>query len=411
MGWERKRGKLRELNRLLRGATDTSFLPPDPGAAPAPSGIRYVITLDADTRLPAGGGAPAGRHDRASAEPARLRRRGVARRRGARHPPAAGDADAARDGMGNALPARLLGPAGHRPLRLRGVRRVPGPLRRGDLHGQGDLRRGRVRAGARRPRSGEHAALPRSLRGSLRPRRASSRTSSSSKGFPAHYEVAASRQHRWVRGDWQLLPWILRPRARRAGAAAATTRFRRSARWKMLDNLRRSLSPPATFATARGRVVPARGAAPGRWTAFVLGVYALPTLLAFFGEPPAEAARHRQAQLPARASRRTSRIGLAQAALRLTLLAHAAWLRADAIGRTLWRLCVSRRHLLEWMPAAQAHRALDLKVGGLLSAHARRARARRRRGGSASRPRARRRGRSPRRFSPPGRSRRSSRGG
>ncbi|MFY9550577.1 MAG: glycosyl transferase, partial [Thermoanaerobaculia bacterium] len=52
MGWERKRGKLRELNRLLRGAADTSFLPLDPGAPQAPSGIRYVITLDADSRLP-----------------------------------------------------------------------------------------------------------------------------------------------------------------------------------------------------------------------------------------------------------------------------------------------------------------------------------------------------------------------
>ena len=51
MGWERKRGKLHELNRLLRGATDTSFLPT---GAVAPSGVRYVITLDADTRLPRG---------------------------------------------------------------------------------------------------------------------------------------------------------------------------------------------------------------------------------------------------------------------------------------------------------------------------------------------------------------------
>src|ERR687897_95488 len=48
MGWERKRGKLHELNRLLRGATDTSFLPPNA----VPAGVRYVITLDADTRLP-----------------------------------------------------------------------------------------------------------------------------------------------------------------------------------------------------------------------------------------------------------------------------------------------------------------------------------------------------------------------
>jgi hypothetical protein len=47
MGWERKRGKLTELNRLLRGATDTSFM----AACAVPTGVRFVITLDADTRL------------------------------------------------------------------------------------------------------------------------------------------------------------------------------------------------------------------------------------------------------------------------------------------------------------------------------------------------------------------------
>jgi len=51
LGWERKRGKLEELNRLLRGATDTTYLPV-PEISPAPSGVRYVLTLDADTRLP-----------------------------------------------------------------------------------------------------------------------------------------------------------------------------------------------------------------------------------------------------------------------------------------------------------------------------------------------------------------------
>ena len=54
MGWERKRGKLHELNRLLRGATDTTFLADGGGAPVVPAGVRYVITLDADTRLPRG---------------------------------------------------------------------------------------------------------------------------------------------------------------------------------------------------------------------------------------------------------------------------------------------------------------------------------------------------------------------
>src|SRR6202011_5154270 len=54
MGWERKRGKLHELNQLLRGSTHTTFIPVGGRPPDAPSGVRYVITLDADTRLPRG---------------------------------------------------------------------------------------------------------------------------------------------------------------------------------------------------------------------------------------------------------------------------------------------------------------------------------------------------------------------
>ena len=66
--------------------------------------------------------------------------------------------------------------------------------------------------------------------------------------FPSRYDVAAARQHRWARGDWQLLPWILG----RSDAAAGDIRGSRSlpliSRWKMLDNLRRTLSAPASVA-------------------------------------------------------------------------------------------------------------------------------------------------------------------
>jgi len=54
MGWERKRGKLHELNRLLRGASDTTFLASGGQAPAVPPAVRYVITLDSDTRLPRG---------------------------------------------------------------------------------------------------------------------------------------------------------------------------------------------------------------------------------------------------------------------------------------------------------------------------------------------------------------------
>ncbi len=361
MGWERKRGKLRELNRLLRGATDTSFLPADPGAAPAPSGIRYVITLDADTRLPR--------------EAARELVGTIA------HPlnlPGF-DASASRVVEGHALLQPRVTPtlpetgwgtlfqlvfSGPRGIDLYAFA-VSDVYQ--DLFGEG-IYTGKgiydVDAFERAldDRVPENTQLSHDLFEGLFARAGFVSDVELFEGFPAAYEVAASRQHRWVRGDWQLLPWIL-GLAPSAPGQAGNDAIPAIARWKMLDNLRRSLSPPATFALlVAAWCLPGAGA--GWWTAFVLGVYVLPTLLAFFGSLlPKRRGVAKRSFLRGIAA--DLAIGLAQAALRLTLLAHAAWLRADAIGRTLWRVCVTRRHLLEWTPAAQAHRALDLKIGGL----------------------------------------------
>ena len=140
MGWERKRGKLHELNRLLRGATDTSFVEVGGHAATVPPGVRYVITLDADTRLP----------------------RDTARRLVGKlaHPlnEARFDAQAGRVIEGHAVlqprvtpsladparrldfSARLLERKWHRSVRRRGLRCLSGSPRRGFLHRQGHLR-------------------------------------------------------------------------------------------------------------------------------------------------------------------------------------------------------------------------------------------------------------------------------
>src|SRR6202035_1194875 len=94
--------------------------------------------------------------------------------------------------------------------------------------------------------------------------------------FPARYDVAALRHHRWARGDWQLLPWIFGrgPNAdmgRRRGSVPAV------GRWKMLDNLRRTLSAPAAIlALLTGWTLPLHAAA--LWTSFVIATIVLPTL-------------------------------------------------------------------------------------------------------------------------------------
>ncbi len=129
MGWERKRGKLHELNRLLRGATDTNFQGVNGRAPEVPSGVRYVITLDADTRLPrdtarrlVGKLAHPLNHPRFDAC-YRTSRRGV------RSPAATGCAVFTGRSRRVTLPARLLELKRYRPVRLRRLGCLPGSLR------------------------------------------------------------------------------------------------------------------------------------------------------------------------------------------------------------------------------------------------------------------------------------------
>ncbi len=118
-------------------------------------------------------------------------------------------------------------------------------------------------------------------------------------------------------------------------------------RWKMLDNLRRTLSAPALFlALLAGWTLPLPAAA--LWTAFVVATIAIPPLL-----PAASGIVPRRSGLSQRrhwhAVGADFTLALLQIALLVTLVAHQAWLMTDAIVRTLFRLFVRRRRLLEWI--------------------------------------------------------------
>jgi cyclic beta-1,2-glucan synthetase len=169
--------------------------------------------------------------------------------------------------------------------------------------------------------------------------------------YPSRYDVAAARQHRWARGDWQLLPWILG-----AGPGSSGVPGRAEippiGRWKMLDNLRRTLvAPSAWLALLTGWTLPLAAAVP--WSVFVLATIAIPTLMPFAsGILPRRLGISKRSHL--RAVGADLGLALAQIGLGVTFLAHQAWLMMDAIARTLFRLIVTRRRMLEWVTAAQA---------------------------------------------------------
>ncbi|MBK9199505.1 glycosyltransferase family 2 protein [Candidatus Skiveiella danica] len=174
---------------------------------------------------------------------------------------------------------------------------------------------------------------------------------------PFHADVAASRVHRWIRGDWQLLPLLLNP---------GRYPVRGINRWKMLDNLRRSLVAPAALALLL-LALAGQGVSP--WAALLLVLAAFaggPLMGAVAGFLPSRddlARRHfyRQAG-PTWPAPRGGLWHLAQ-------LLQQALRAVDAIVRALYRMGVSRRHLLQWTTAATAQAMASTGLVGAARTH------------------------------------------
>ncbi|MBI2963160.1 MAG: hypothetical protein HYY35_05345, partial [Deltaproteobacteria bacterium] len=360
IGWERKRGKLRELNRLLRGGADTTFVPFPDGAPPVPRDIRYVVTLDADTRLTRGAavrlvGTMAHPLNRPRFDPAESR---VVEGYGLLQPRVTSSLPTRSDAS---LFQRIFaGPSGIDPYASAISDVYQDLFHEGSYTGKGiyDLDAFEAALAGRVP---ENALLSHDLFEGIFARAGLVTDVELFEDFPPHYEVAAARQHRWARGDWQLLPWVL-GHARDGSGRLVRTGLPPIGKWKLLDNLRRSLSAPAAFLTLlTGWTLP--GASPAVWTSFVLGSIAIPALLPFFlGIVPRR--RGIAKRMHARAVAMDLVLAISHVAVAITMLAHQGWLMIDAVVRSLARLYVTRRRLLEWMPAARARSGLDLTLKG-----------------------------------------------
>ncbi|RBP10416.1 cyclic beta-1,2-glucan synthetase [Roseiarcus fermentans] len=360
IGWERKRGKLQELNRLLRGVTDTTFMDTD-GAAPSPPiNIRYVVTLDSDTRLPRdtvrrliGKMAHPLNRPRYDAE------RGAIVEGYAILQPRV-TASLPNGGEGSLFQRVFSSSSGIDPYAAAVSEVYQDLFCEGSYAGKGiyDVDAFESVLWGRAPDS---TLLSHDLFEGTFARAAFASDVEVVDEFPSRYDVSARRHHRWARGDWQLLPWIL-GFASNSGARSLKDQLPRIGRWKMIDNLRRTLSAPAcVFALAIGWTLPLEPALV--WTTFVLATIILPSLIpvisAIPGRRPGAAMSGHLRALGA-----DFRLAATLSALNITFLADQAWLMGDAIARTLWRLFVSRRHLLEWTPAAQSAAAKRLDLQG-----------------------------------------------
>ncbi|MXP39508.1 glycosyl transferase [Erythromicrobium ramosum] len=363
MGWERKRGKLHEMNRLLRGADDTSFIPVSGRPPQLPDDVRYVITLDADTRMPRDAAV---RLVGKMAHPLNQAQFTADGRRitggyAILQPRVTPSLNLGNDG--SLFQKISSGPAGLDPYAAAISDVYQDLFGEGSYTGKGiyDVDAYEAALAGRVP---DDALLSHDLFEGVFARAGLASDVEVVEDFPSRYDVAAMRLHRWTRGDWQLAPWVF---DHRSGPQALSP----LGRWKMADNLRRSLLAPATvlaFATGLfltdGQACLAAG--------LLFGSIAIPALLpVVFALVP----RHADIRLRNHLAALADDLGLAaqQTGFATVTLADRAWRMGDAVIRTIWRLAVTHRHMLEWTTAAQAGQRprLDVKdsyrdmVGGL----------------------------------------------
>ncbi|CAN5782317.1 hypothetical protein BH23GEM11_BH23GEM11_15790 [soil metagenome] len=172
---------------------------------------------------------------------------------------------------------------------------------------------------------------------------------------PGHPLTYSRRNHRWIRGDWQLLPWLL-PAVPLEGGERGRNPLTPLSRWKIFDNLRRSMHAPALLALLLTGwwILPD----PRPWTLLLLGVVGLPFLLDVVGVA-GRAVRHFPTLSDLVVEARAMGRSLGRCVLQLAFLPFEAWTAGDAIVRTLHRLLVSRTRLLEWATAAALARSFS----------------------------------------------------
>ena len=356
MGWERKRGKLEQLLTLLAEGGVAPFV--DLGRASLAAGsVQYVVTLDSDTQLPPGRlrelvGVAAHPHNapRLSSDGKRVERGyGILQPHVATPLPAPEDMT-----MYHWL---FSGQSGIDPYSIASSEVYQDVFGEGTFAGKGLLHVKAVHAvlGGRLP---ENRVLSHDLLEGSLARCAAVTDITVLEEAPFHADVAASRVHRWTRGDWQLLPFLMR---------AGHYGLRAINRWKMTDNLRRSLVAPVSLLLLALALGSAWLSPVAMLVLIALAFTAGPLMGALSGLAPSRdqvAFIHFYAQAVADLGR-----AVASGAWLLAQLMQLALNAADAIGRALYRMTISHRGLLEWTTAAAAQASATTRLPALVRKH------------------------------------------
>ncbi|MBF0270354.1 MAG: cyclic beta 1-2 glucan synthetase [Alphaproteobacteria bacterium] len=355
MGFERKRGKLADLNALLRGAAPETRFSVVVGDLSALSDVKYVITLDTDTDLPLNAarnlvGAMAHPLNRPYYD---IDRRRVTEGYGILQPRVAANLPAASLSRYAKLHA---GETGIDPY-TRAVSDVYQDLfAEGSFIGKGiyDIDAFEQAFSGNFP---ENCILSHDLLEGCYVRSGQLSDVQLYEDYPIRYSADVSRRHRWIRGDWQLAGWLFRhvPGGKcTAGGARQVNPLSLLSQWKLFDNLRRSLMPIALMIllSLGWTVLPPTMV----WTLSMLAVLALPhvcsLVLELIRKPEEMLLRQHLSAIVNSATRRIMQIGF-----ELACLPYEAYYSLDAIARTAWRKFVSGKRLLEWNPSGDIGRA------------------------------------------------------
>jgi len=346
MGWERKRGKILDLNKLLRAGHDS--FPVKVGDLSVLPKIEYVITLDSDTQLPR---TAAARLIGTLAHPLNRavidsRTNTVVEGYGLLQPRVG---ISVRSAGRSLLAALFSGQTGLDPY-THAISDVYQDLfSEGNFAGKGIYEVDIFRQ-VLEERFPHDAILSHDLIEGTYTRAGLVSDIEVIDDYPTHFRAHSRRKHRWVRGDWQILGWLF-PRVPDASGKKTGNPLSLVSRWKILDNLRRSLQEIATFILFLAGWFSLPGS-PRRWTLATLVLLLIPAYL----ELGLAFLRMRPGQLVRRLKETAETFITEQISVFFTLafLSHQMLVNLDAIIRTLVRVTITKRKLLEWETAAEA---------------------------------------------------------